>query len=257
MGWRLRFPRNQKNEIALKKPRAPINQTAQMPPVPPSFGGTGNQHTQHSNASSPLIDSTSAPDTNVPVFDQWAHAAQRNYPGPMAPDAPLLRANWDPRAWDVSAVKISKELKPINGMDSAYRTWSNRIEDRFAEKNPDWLLIFNAIEKHKEAIGRELLRTINILGDGYVLDIDFRWVSNALWTFIGKHLVDSIYSNRNTLSGGGNHGFELWRSLFIQHEGGADQVELGEMRSLRIFPQCDRVDNLQLWIGNWQEIKSL
>ena len=95
-------------------------------------------------------------------------------------------------------MKISKELKPFNGMDSAYRIWPNRIEDHFAEKSPDWLLIFNAIEKHKEAIGRELLRTITIPGDGYVLDIDFRLVSNALWTFIGKHLVDSIYSNRNT-----------------------------------------------------------
>ena len=47
--------------------------------------------------------------------------------------------------------------------------------------------------------------------------------------------MDSIYSNRNTLSGGGNHGFELWRSLFIQHEGGADQVELGGMGSLHNF----------------------
>lgn len=169
-----------------------------MTPVPPSFGGTVNQNTQHFNVSSPLIDNTSAPDTNVPVFDPWAHAAQKNNPGPMAPDAPLPRANWDSRAWDVSAMKISKKLKPFNGMDSAYRTWSNRVKDFFAEKNPSWLLIFNVIEKHKEPIGRELLRTVTIPGDGYDLDIDFRWVSNSLWTFIGKHLVDSIYSNRNT-----------------------------------------------------------
>ena len=47
--------------------------------------------------------------------------------------------------------------------------------------------------------------------------------------------MDSIYSNRNTLSGGGNNGFELWRSLFILHEGGADQVALGGIGSLHDF----------------------
>ena len=41
----------------------------------------------------------------------------------------------------------------------------------------------------------------------------------------------------------------------MKHEGGADQVELGGMGSLHSFPQCDKVENLQLYVGKWQEVK--
>ena len=48
---------------------------------------------------------------------------------------------------------------------------------------------------------------------------------------------------------------ELWRALFVKHEGGADQVELGGIGSLHSFPQCDKMESLQLWVGKWQEMK--
>ena len=68
-------------------------------------------------------------------------------------------------------------------------------------------------------------------------------------------MADSIYNNRNVLAGGHNNGLELWRSLFVKHEGGADQVELGGMESLHTFPKCDKVESLQFWIGKWNEVK--
>ena len=92
-------------------------------------------------------------------------------------------------------------------------------------------------------------------GNGYSFDVDFAWVSNALWTFIGEHVVDSVYNNRSVLAGGGENGLELWRALYVKHEGGADQVELGGIGSLHSFPQCDKVESLQHWIGKWQEMK--
>ena len=43
----------------------------------------------------------------------------------------------------------------------------------------------------------------------------------------------------------------------MKHEGGADQVELGGLGSLHSFPQCDKPEHLQLWVGKWQEMKDM
>ena len=67
--------------------------------------------------------------------------------------------------------------------------------------------------------------------------------STALWTFIGEHVKDTVYNNRGLLSGGGDNGLELWRGLLLKHEGGAEQVELGGMGTLRAFPHCDEVES--------------
>ena len=88
------------------------------------------------------------------------------------------------------------------------------------------------------------------------IQVDFRWISAVLWTFLGKHVVDTLYDNRNTMIGGSDsNGVELWRAYFMKHEGGADQVELSGIGSLHTFPQCEKVENLQHWIGKWTEVK--
>jgi hypothetical protein len=43
----------------------------------------------------------------------------------------------------------------------------------------------------------------------------------------------------------------------MKHEGGSVQVELGGMGSLHGFPQCDKLENLQHWVGKWQEVKDM
>ena len=93
------------------------------------------------------------------MFDPWAQAAKANHAGPQASHALPARMNWDASAWDMNSTKTSKELKPPNGTVSAYRTWANRVEDHLSEKNPDWLVIFNDIDKQKEPINKETLRT--------------------------------------------------------------------------------------------------
>ena len=228
--------------------------TTQAPPVPPSFGGPTAPNVEHFNLGSPL--SGPPPQeaaSNTPAFDPWARMAKVTHAGP-----PLAqRRAWDSRMWGVADMKISKELKPFNGTDGMYRTWAQRVKDHFTEKNPDWYYVFAEIEKQKEPIVKEALTMNYLNGDGYSFEVDFKWMANSLWTFIGKHLVDAIYNNRGILSGGNNNGLELWRALFIRHEGGADQVELGGMGNLHSFPQCDKPENLQLWIGKWQEMKDL
>ena len=65
-----------------------------------------------------------------------------------------------------------------------------------SEKNAHWLMIFNEIEKQMEPVNKDTLRVGVLHGSGYTVSVDFRSIANALWTFIGKHLVGTIYSNR-------------------------------------------------------------
>ena len=241
-----------------------------VPPVPPSFGGTRSAEAY--NIGSPL----SAPPEQKDNFDPWnnfaqsrsayasggatlnstpqARAPDENANGPQPRNAGVHKP-WEPREWSASEIKVAKELKPFIGSHTAYKIWANRVKDHFRKKNFDWSHLFTEIESQKTQIPKSTLKHGYLKGDGYTFDVDFAWVSNALWTFIGEHVVDSVYNNRSVLSGGGENGLELWRALFVKHEGGADQVELGGIGSLHSFPQCDKVESLQHWVGKWQEMK--
>ena len=164
---------------------------------------------------------------------------------------------FDSRNWSASHIKVAKELKPFNGSDSNYRTWANRVRDHFIEVNADWRWVFAEIEKQKVRIPMSS-QTMTVIHDDthLAIQVDFRWISAVLWTFLGKHVVDTLYDNRNTMIGGSDsNGVELWRAYFMKHEGGADQVELSGIGSLHTFPQCEKVENLQHWIGKWTEVK--
>jgi hypothetical protein len=57
------------------------------------------------------------------------------------------------------------------------------------------------------------------------------------------------------MASGPDNGIELWRSYFVKHEGRADQVELGSIDSLHLFPQCTKLEDLGFWIGKSIEVK--
>ena len=64
---------------------------------------------------------------------------------------------------------------------------------------------------------------------------------------------DDLHASRLSLTQNDpDNGFELWRALYMEHEGGAEQVTLGGMSNLHSFPQCPRIDDLQHWLGQWQ-----
>ena len=185
----------------------------------------------------------------------FGFAANPNLPPGMAPPQATHRP-WDSRLWATNE-KVSKELKPFDGTHGRYKIWSSRLKDHFIERNSDWQYVFTEIESHKFPILKENLRMGFLNAGQYTFDIDFGWVATTPWTFIGKHVIDTVYNNRNVLAGGHNNGLELWRALFIKHEGGADQVELGGMGSLHNFPKCEKAEQLQFWVGKWQEVKDM
>ena len=163
--------------------------------------------------------------------------------------------NFDSRDWNAVDIMTSKELKPFNGTHGAYKIWANRVKDHFKKKNKCWGYLFSEIPAQKSPISKTHLVTRSFTVDDCTFEVDLSWASNALWTFIGEHVIDTVYNNRGLLCGGGENGLELWRALFLKHEGGADQVELGGMGSLHKFPVCEKVDDLQLYVGKWTEMK--
>ena len=256
-------------DMALKTQTSPQVSTT-VPPVPPSFGGPTAQNgprQQNFNIGSPL--------TDLPT-DAWDafNRSKRDYvpggfgavpmsqpssaapPPPVAPNGEVHKP-WDARNWSAADMKVAKELKPFNGTHASYKTWANRVKDHFKKKNSDWARVFQELESQRNPISKDMLKMGNMFADGYSFTVDFAWVSNAIWTFVGEHVVDSVYTSRNVLAGGGDNGLELWRALYVRHEGGADQVEIGGMETLHSFPKCDKMEALQFWVGKWQETKDM
>ena len=80
--------------------------------------------------------------------------------------------------------------------------------------------------------------------------------SQHLWVLIGKNINDELHGRRLALTqNDADNGFELWRALFKENEGGAEQVALGGMSNLHSFPQCPRIEDLQHWLGQWQMVR--
>ena len=153
------------------------------------------------------------------------------------------------REWNLSDKKVSKALNLFDGHAQNYRNWSDRIKDHCKEINSGYGRIFQFIENNKTRIYSRDLGMGNV--DGAV--VDFHWLSQHLWVFIGNHINNDLHGRRLSLTQNEqDNGFELWRSLFIENEGGAEQVALGGMSTLHSFPQCPRIEDLQHWLGQWQ-----
>ena len=266
-----------------------------VPPIPQSYGGPRASTTgaQHFNVGSPLSappgfvpeNSGVTPDpwSRMPTYppgppsasagpqNQFGAGPQNQAPAPtyasagpqnqfnagpqnQAP-ANLVNKYWDEKHWSVTHAKISKELKPFAGVDSTYRTWAGRVKDHFKEVNADWSLVFAEIERQKTYIPLSSQNMSYLYTQEKSIQVDFRYVSMALWTFMGKNISDVLYGNRSAMASGPDNGIELWRAYFVKHEGGADQVELGGIGSLHTFPQCTKIEDLGFWLGKWMEVK--
>ena len=84
-------------------------------------------------------------------------------------------------------------------------------------------------------------------------EVDYKWLSQHLWVFIGKNIDNDLHGRRLALTQHeADNGFELWRTLYVENEEGAEQVQLGGMSNLHYVPQCPKIDDLQHWLGQWQ-----
>ena len=131
-----------------------------------------------------------------------------------------------------------------------YRNWADRVKDHCKEVNPSYSYIFELIQRERQPIAMNALGMYT-LPDG--VTVDLHWIAKHLWSFIGRNVTDVVHGRRLTLTQNQeDNGVELWRALFVENEGGAEQVQLGGMNSLHAFPQCPSVGDLQHWVGQWQ-----
>ena len=72
--------------------------------------------------------------------------------------------------------------------------------------------------------------------------------------FLVEWLGDSLYRRRKQLCGGvPGIGFEMWRWLYQEFQGGSEAVMLGGSRRLQDFPRCSKLDQLSAHLDDWVE----
>jgi hypothetical protein len=52
------------------------------------------------------------------------------------------------------------------------------------------------------------------------------------------------------------NGFEMWRLLHVENQGGEDAIEFGGVRRLQEFPRCNEVRHLNEHIDDWLDVLS-
>lgn len=68
--------------------------------------------------------------------------------------------------------------------------------------------------------------------------------------------MNSVYDRRLQLTNGEDcNGLELWRRLFIEHQGGAEQSMMAGIQSVHRFPRCPHESNLGGYLGEWLSLR--
>ena len=82
------------------------------------------------------------------------------------------------------------------------------------------------------------------------------YLAEKIETFICTWVSDDIYNRCAQLAGGESergNGFDRWRQLLLDYDGGADAVQLGGMRRLQEWTRCNSIGNLNQHLESWIE----
>ena len=142
--------------------------------------------------------------------------------------------------FDVS-YKPNEALRKFDGNSAHYKMWADRMLDHLARTNSHWRVILKALQAAPNPINKDWL-----LGQ-WVQGVNAWELAEKLETFICTWVNDALYSTRVQLAGGpleAGNGFEMWRTLFHEHHGGVEAVQLGGMRRLQEWPKCTTIGNL-------------
>ena len=130
-----------------------------------------------------------------------------------------------------------------------YKLWRNRIVDHMCRSTHQWRKVLDYVQKGKTPITEAWLRTDHVNGiNAWDLAVMFE-------SFVIDWLPKSMYTRRAQIAGGefGN-GFELWRRLYNEYQGGSDAVEFGGIRRLQEFPKCENIAKLSEHIDDWLDV---
>ena len=135
-----------------------------------------------------------------------------------------------------------------------YRIWHSRIRDHITAGNHAWGRLLDIVERQRIPLTFNFLTTYPRI-DG--VDLDLVLLAKELWCFLGQRLGDAVYSTRIQLAGGEDrNGIELWRRLFMNNEGGAEQVALSGLRRLHRFHQCPNKEKVGHFLGEGSYLRT-
>ena len=151
--------------------------------------------------------------------------------------------------WCLTDKKVSKELKSFDGIAANDKQCHTRVRDHCHMFNPDWRRLLNLVEKSHAPITWAYMGISKI---DALRPQDLVAIAHDLWAFLGSVMTDAIHPRRQALAAGEDgNGLELWRALYYQYEGGSVQVHLQGIRSFHSSPQCKRLQDLNVHIGQW------
>ena len=214
--------------------------------MPTSFGACGSFPPVEPTVTSPFAngnDPFRTPDNSrVPAHPGYAGYQQHGGPGVSA------WANGKACVFEPNR-KENKLLFVFTQEAKDYKNWRNRITDHMCRSTQQWRQILDFIVTGTTAIRKDWLLANNVLGiNGWDL-------SMMLEAFIVDWLPRSMYNRRTQWAGGDfGNGFEFWRRMYIEYQGGSEAVEYGGIRRLQEFPRCSNISKLGEHLDDWLDV---
>ena len=194
-------------------------------------------------------------DEQVPVGSPF-HGGADPFKTPMNPASRSNFADPGVSAWAggrVSLFEISRKKNDLvtNFTQDAkdFKLWRDRVVDHLCRSTQRWRSIPNFVQLGTQPLTQAWLASSNVDGIN-------AW---DLATMLEAYLVDlfpkSMYNRRVQLAGGemGN-GFEMWRLLYVDYQGGSDAVQFGGIRRLQEFPKCSSMAKLSEHLDDWMDV---
>ena len=137
----------------------------------------------------------------------------------------------------------------FTGEPKDFKLWRNRMIDHMCRSTQKWRQILEYITAGHTQLLKDLLMATNVDG------INAWDISTMLEAFMVDWLPRNMYNRRTQWAGGefGN-GFEFWRRMFIEYQGGSEAVEFGGIRRLQEFPKCTNLSKLTEHLDDWQDV---
>ena len=142
---------------------------------------------------------------------------------------PLPHEEIDPKKWSIHP-KPPKALVDWDGKADTYRLWAARVRDHLVGGHTPWGRVLELLETDRMPMTFRRMRCMQ--------HVDGTWVdpcvlANNLWAFLGSHMQNNPYMRRLTwVNGKEGNGLELWRCIYQECEGGAEQTYLAGISAL-------------------------
>ena len=154
---------------------------------------------------------------------------------------------FDTCAWKINPKGFDKGAQKFDGRPEHYRMLWNRVRDHLIAGHQPWGKLLDLVERQRVQLTFQYLASIPRVDQAR---LDLVWLSKELWCFLGPRLAEGPYSQRVQMSGGEDrNGLELWRKLYLNNEGGAEQVALAGLKRFHRFPACPSKEKLGYWFG--------